>query len=285
MTACVTFIHFLIAWGNAPFTIAGAVALLFALLSMTGVLGLLAGGDHDGHEADHDVDHDVDADADADADGDADGDHEHEQDHDNDHDDGGDRGFANVVLGGIGVGRIPLSLIWQTFALVFAVTGLILNASSLPSGGPSTFSLLWNAPIAGAAAYGTVALLARILGPIFATKEAEATKRSALVGQIGTVISSRITADFGEIRLKDHTGHNLRVLCKLSDGSRIPNEREQVVVVDYEDNTLFVTPLDAEEPAADSKKVRVSKKDRSDDPPDPPEEEDSKALDKRRAAP
>jgi membrane protein implicated in regulation of membrane protease activity len=271
----VTFLHFLIAWGNAPFTVAGAVAILFALLSMTGVMGLLAGGDHDGHEADHDVDADADADGDADCD--------HEQYHDNEHEDyGGDRGFTNIVLGGIGVGRIPLSLIWQTFALVFAVTGLILNASSLPLG-PSTLSLVWNVPIASIAAYGFVALLARILGPIFATKEAEATKRSALVGQIGTVISSRVTSDFGEIRLKDHTGHIVRVLCKLADGSRIPNEHEQVVVVDYEESTLFVTPLDAELPA-DSKKIRV-KKDRSDDPPDPPEEEDSKALDKRRAAP
>src|SRR5258708_5307164 len=95
-------------------------------------------------------------------------------------------------------------------------------------------------------------------GPIFATKEAEATKRSALVGQIGTVISSRVTTDFGEIRLKDHTGHIVRVLCKLSDGARIPNEHEQVVVVDYEDDTLFVSPLDEEVPR-DSKKVRVKK--------------------------
>ena len=84
-----------------------------------------------------------------------------------------------------------------------------------------------------------------------------------------------VTKDFGEIRLKDHTGHVIRVLCKLSEGSRIPSEHEQVVVVEYDDekSALYVTPLDEPD------QVRV--KDRSDETQEEPEE----ALDKRRAAP
>ncbi len=58
------FISSLLAWANVPFTVALGVAVGFALLQMTGLLGLLAGGgDHEGdadggHEADHEAGHD-----------------------------------------------------------------------------------------------------------------------------------------------------------------------------------------------------------------------------------
>src|SRR5262249_44809754 len=67
----VPFVSSLLAWANVPFTVALGVAIGFALLQMTGLLGLLAGGgDHDGdadggHEADHEVDGGHEADADA----------------------------------------------------------------------------------------------------------------------------------------------------------------------------------------------------------------------------
>src|SRR4051812_27324183 len=49
----VSFLSSLLAWANAPFTVALGVALGFAVLQMTGLLGLFAGGgDHEG-DADH----------------------------------------------------------------------------------------------------------------------------------------------------------------------------------------------------------------------------------------
>ena len=63
-------LQFLIAWANAPFTIAAGIAMGFALLSATGLLGLL-GGSEDGeanheveHELDHELDHEVDGEGD-----------------------------------------------------------------------------------------------------------------------------------------------------------------------------------------------------------------------------
>ena len=259
---------FLPASANAPFSIAGGVALLFGILSLTGVLGLIAGG------GDHDADADTDVDADAEVDADADG----HGDHDHDHDADGGRGFGAFVLGGMGVGRLPFSIVWQTFALVFAFTGLALNARYL-GGAVPLVSLAWTVPISAASAYGVVALLARLLGPVLSTKEVEATSRAQLVGQIGVVISSTVTKSFGEIRIKDRTGHDLRVVVKLAEGSRPVLEKEQVVVVEHDgaSDTLYVTPLETDLPAS-SRKRRVAADLADGDP------EDDAPLDRTRTA-
>ena len=47
--------------------------------------------------------------------------------------------------------------------------------------------------------------------------------------------------------MKDKSGHELRVICKLADGVRVAGEREQVVFVDYDDERgLLVSPLEEE---------------------------------------
>jgi membrane protein implicated in regulation of membrane protease activity len=163
---------------------------------------------------------------------------------------------------------------WQSFSIVFGLTGLVLNARWVNVGPPPVSSLLWTVPVSTVSALAVMALLARILRPILSSKETEATKRSALVGQVGTVISSRVTTEFGEIRLNDRTGQVVRVVCKLEKGSRVPHEHEQVVVVACEDGVLYVAPLDADGPPS---KPRVAEP--LEDPP--PEE----AEERRRAAP
>jgi len=73
----------------------------------------------------------------------------------------------------------------------------------------------------------------------------EATSRAELVGQMGVVISSKVDAEFGEVRVKDKTGHDLRVICKLAAGVREPKEHEEVVFVEYDDaKGLLVSPMD-----------------------------------------
>lgn len=228
-----TALHYLFAWANAPYTVAAGVAMLFALLQATGVLGLLAGGG----------DHDADVDADMDADADADVDHDHDVDADHDHDvDADGRGIGAVLLGPLGFGRIPFSLVWQTYAIVFAITGFVLN---MGSASPPIASLLWTVPISLVTGYVGVAALARVLGPVLSSRAQEATTRAELVGQVGVVISSRVTADFGEVRVKDKSGHEIRIICKLAAGVREPKEREQVVFVEYDEQRgLLVSPMD-----------------------------------------
>ncbi len=228
---------FLVAWANAPFSIAAGVVAIFALLQVTGLLGVLGGGDAD--HVDHDLDADVDADVDHDVDPDADGDHD---------DAGADRGWGAIAFGPLGAGKIPLSVIWQTFALVFAATGFGLNLRYLTEGSrPPLYSLAWTFPLAFVLAYVAVAVVARVLGPVLSSKDQEATGRAQLVGQVGVVISSRVDQDFGEIRIRDKSGHDVRVICKLSRASARPaSEHENVVVVDYDEGRgdLLVERLD-----------------------------------------
>lgn len=225
-----TFLRFLIAWANLPFAIASGIALVFALLQVTGVLALIGSGDHDG---DHDLDGDGEPDADADA------------DHDADH-----AGIGDAIFGGLGVGRIPISIIWQSYAIVFAVTGYALNARWLGVSEPPLLTLAWTVPSGLVAGYAVVATLARLLGPVFATKPHEATSRAELVGLSGVVISSKVTDEFGEVRIRDKSGHDLRVVCRLAPGAKPAGEHQRVVVVEYESEGgwLLVTPLEDDEP-------------------------------------
>lgn len=239
-------LEFLFAWANAPFVVAGGIAVLFALLQATGVLGLFSGGEHDG-DAEHDVDGDADVDGDGDAHVDADG--EHDGDHDADHE-SGEKGFAAILLGPLGLGKIPFSLTWQAFALAFAVTGLALNAHYAATGHIPLHTFAWTLPASFVSGYALVAILSRVLGPLFASKAQEATSRSELVGQLGVVISSKVTGEFGEVRIKDKSGHDVRVVCRLAPGSSAPKERDNVVVVEYdEERGLLVAPLEDDDDA------------------------------------
>jgi len=236
-----TALHFLFAWANAPFTVALGVTILFALLQASGLLGLLA-GDADDHDVDAGIDHEVAADADGDADAD------HEVDHDHDADGENEQGIGAILFGTLGIGKIPLSLIWQSYAIVFAITGLALNVPASAGGKLSLLTLAWTIPTSLVTGYAAVAALARVLGPIVSSKAQEATSRAELVGQVGTVISSSVSPEFGEVRVKDKSGHELRVICKLADGVRVASEHEQVVFVDYDDEQgLRVSPLEQEE--------------------------------------
>jgi membrane protein implicated in regulation of membrane protease activity len=204
----VSFWSSLIAWANVPFTVALGVAVVFAMLSLSGVLGWLAGDgdDADGHDADG---HDADGDAD-----------------DGDHDDGAE-------------GKLPMSVAWQTFSAVFGVVGLAMNTPFLSRGGAPAMSLLWTLPAAAFVAWIVTRLAGRVLARF--TSGSEATSRQELVGQAGVVISTRVDGAFGEVRIKDKHGHVLRLVCRSE--TEIP-EGHEVVVVDADADRVVVAPLE-----------------------------------------
>lgn len=246
-----SFLSSLLAWANAPFTVALGVALGFAILQMTGLLGLFAGGgDHEG-DADHEVDHEVDADADADGDADADHDADADQDHDADHDsDADDHGFGQQLLSGLGVGKVPLSIIWQTYSVTFAFAGIAANTVYLNSAGALPLvTLAWTLPGALVFGYLVTRVLARAIGRVVADPKQEATSRKQLVGQTGVVISSKVNDEFGEVRIKDKTGHVVRIICRTRVSEDIIAEGREVVIVDYDraGEHLYVAPLDADD--------------------------------------
>jgi membrane protein implicated in regulation of membrane protease activity len=256
----VPFVLSLLTWASVPFTVALGVAVSFALLQMTGLLGLLAGGgDHDGHDGGHDGCHDVDHEADvgheadADHDGDADQDADHgDDDADADHEQG--QGLGQQLLAGLGVGKVPLSIVWQTYAVAFGFAGVTANTIYLSlAGALPLVTLAWTLPGAAVFGYAVTRLVTRAVGRVVADPRQEATTRKQLVGHGGVVISSRIDAEFGEVRIKDKTGHTLRVICRTRDERPIIEGREVVIVeYDREGDHLYVAPLEEpdEAPAA-----------------------------------
>ncbi|HEY2513603.1 MAG TPA: hypothetical protein VGI39_22195 [Polyangiaceae bacterium] len=241
-----SFVASLFTWADVPFVVALGVAVAFAVLQMSGLLGALAGEadvDADGDadvdlHADVDVHADVDAggDADADAGGDAHGDHDGDTGH---------GGLGSALLRGMGVGKAPLFVLGETFAVTFGVAGIALNAGY--RGGAPPSALLWMLPAAAVLGLvvtrGLAGLLGRLLGD-----HTEAASRAELVGTSGVVISTQVDRDFGEVRLRDKNGQILRVICR-AEGDAIPEGREVVVVEEDErDQRLVVAPLDVRAP-------------------------------------
>ncbi len=219
-----------LSWANVPFLSALAIAVLFATLQATGLLGLLAGGDHDG---DHDADGDADGDADADGDGEPHATHE---------------GFS--IAGLLGVGRVPLTFLLQSFAIALGIAGLSIHTIAYGIAAPPTRALLWSAPLAITIALALTSALARVAGRIFSTEGQEASRRSQLVGSTGVVISSRVDREFGEVRISTPTGVTVRVIVSTEDEQPIA-EGNQVVVTEYdrERDRLVVAALDEDDRA------------------------------------
>lgn len=248
-----TFLSSLLTWANVPFVVALGVAVTFVLLQVSGLLGLLAGGGD--HEGDTDADHEADtgsADGDADADADADGDADADADADNEgeaHQAHG--GAGKEFLAGMGVGTMPLSIVWQSFAVCFAFGGITANtvyfsyAHALP-----TAALAVSAPVALAFAYLATRGVSKVFGRLAPAAGKTSTSRRDLVGKAGVVISSKVNAEFGEVRVTDPTGIVHRVICRVHpDEAPIPEGREVVFVEhDRARDLLFVAPLDADPP-------------------------------------
>jgi hypothetical protein len=145
----------------------------------------------------------------------------------------------------LGVGRIPVTLIGQIFMVVFGVAGLVMNTIFAETSGIPWMSLLWTLPGAMLIAYGVQSATARVIAPLVDDRPAAATKRNELVGSIATVISRSVTEDFGEVRIRDRSGHDVRLIVKLSRGGSSLALGQEAVVVDVDDKgTLLVSGLD-----------------------------------------
>lgn len=220
---------FLLTWENVPFVVALGVAVAFALLQMSGVLGALAG------HADVDVHADADVDVDADADG----------GHDGDHDSHG--GLGSAVLAHLGVGKAPLFVLGETFLVTFGITGIAWNALRLGKPGHGAGALAVELLLATAVGLLATRALAGALGRVLG-EGSEASSRADLVGVAGVVISTRVDREFGEVRLRDRSGQVVRVICR-AEGEAIPEGREVVVIdEDPRDQRLVVAALDPRAP-------------------------------------
>jgi hypothetical protein len=58
------------------------------------------------------------------------------------------------------------------------------------------------------------------------------------------VISSQLSTQFGEVRIRDKSSH-VRVVCKLVDGPPV-SEGTEVVIVECEKGQLYAAPFDSD---------------------------------------
>lgn len=146
----------------------------------------------------------------------------------------------------VAAGQLPLSVRGPIALVVAGVGGLVMNALVYAeSAAVPLLSLAWTSPIA----IGTSVVAGRFIGlalaPILDDRASRATSRRDLVGGFGTVISSAVRQDFGEVRFKDRSGHFVRLVVKLAPDAPPLREGEEAVVVDLDERgTPLVARLD-----------------------------------------
>lgn len=218
-------IGWLAGWYNWPFLFPLAVGLLFILadLSLGGVSDLVG--------LDADVDVDVDTDLDVDAGG----------------VDGAAHRVGALVLGltWLGLGKVPLSVLFEVLFISFGLAGLLVNAVAADVLGSSALAF----PVALAVAALVAPALTRVVGGALASLvPADATisrKPSEFLGEVG-VTQSRLTDRVGLVRIPGRDGQpQATVNAQLRpDGPGVLPRGTEVLLIEHDAdrNVYFVTP-------------------------------------------
>ena len=233
----------LIAWWNLPFTLPFALAIVYLVLTASGLVDL--GSSDAGDAADTDSAADVSSDiSDADADTAPDKADAPEP----------SGGPAARALGLLGVGRVPLAIVIQVFLLVWGFSGWAATTILQPLlHEPLLF--FWPALlIAAVCAVFATATLARPLARWLPSTESHAATKHDLTGRIGTVVLPVGTAA-GTVHVRDDRGNLHQIACHVESaphngvsGSGAPTipKGAEVIVVSYDEATgrYLVVPSD-----------------------------------------
>lgn len=197
---------FVTAWYNLPFSLLLVAALALAAMQLTGLHA----------EADSEADLDDEADEAADADSEA-------------------EAPRLAWLTQLGFGRAPLTVLLFLFFSLIGAAGLALHALWLSVAGDlPALALALTLPLAGLTGGIAAAQAARGLGRALPPVSTTATRASALVGRLGTVISPRVDEAYGQVRVRNPGGTQLSVFAVTKREAPIPRG-QPVVVVAYDD--------------------------------------------------
>ena len=247
----------LVQWWNLPFTIPFGLAVVYLLFTAFGLV--TAGADAEfGPDSDVGAEVEVDADAaasdvqDADASDQAAPSHPEyvaepraiEQ----------EPARIARILDFFGLGRVPLTIIIQTFFLIWSFAGwTATSALSRVFATPWLFfvpSLL----IAGVVAVLLTRVVARPLARWMPSTETYAVGKQQLVGRIGEVVLP-VTVTSGTVQVHDTRGNLHQIACRVGgEGVELPRGSE-VIVVSFEEaaNRYLVVASELDHrPAADS---------------------------------
>jgi hypothetical protein len=135
-------------------------------------------------------------------------------------------------LAGLGVGQVPMSLVWQTFALSFGLLGIVTNSLVyMGTGHLPAVALALSLPVSLGGGYGITRGITRAILKVATIQEA-ASQRD-LIGLSGIVVTGKVDEEFGEIRVKLPDGNVVQVHCRVMEGEKPILQHEPVVIVEY----------------------------------------------------
>ena len=231
-------LDWLAGWYNWPFLFPLAVGDIFILLDLflgglSDIIGSITGFDG---SVDLDVDADGDIDVDVDADGDADTDA-----------DGHGPGWFMAWLG---MGKVPISIVFETLFISFGLIGLFINSMWSVTGFWPWLSFL--VALIGALIGGFLCTrwLAGLLAKILPSDATTTRPAGWWVGRPGVVINT-VTTCSGQIRVEGLGNKPDAILSVKRDNTATPDDiprDSHVVVMDYieNSNTYIVAPMETE---------------------------------------
>lgn len=203
----------LLEWHNLIFALPLAWPVLYLVMMLLG----LSGGEGDA-EHDVDLDHDLDVNGDVDADADAGAEVD------------GGTGILDRVLGALGVGKAPLSILLISFCFLWAGAGLVGNWFwSIQSA--SAWPAMWKslAVAAGVSLLGT-RFIARAIHRLIPSVESYGSARRDLLGMTAEVLHD-VSHEAGTARLRDDFGNLLDVSVRVGKNDRgIPTGSKVVLM-------------------------------------------------------
>ncbi|GEM_PF-1514410 len=238
----------LLAWYNLIFVAPVGLAVVYLVLSATGLGDLSGDADVDADvdaDLDHDLDvgmeHDVEAAMDHDVDTDLDHDVTVEHDVEGDvhaevhavHHLGAEHEVHEIAhdhepsmliraLSVLGFGKVPVSVLMTTMMVIFGATGLIANsifAGMLPWSWAPTVYVWPSLALAVLASLGLTGSVAKGLSRLMPTKETYAVTEEELVGQVGVSIYGLPGDARGPVNVKDTGGTLHQVMGRSMNGA------------------------------------------------------------------
>lgn len=238
-------LQWVLGWWNLIFVVPFGIALVYLAVSVT------TGIDFGEADADHDLDHDVGADHDADADGDYDADAHDALDGDVHADHGAaahhDRGGPSTLLGLLGFGRVPLSLLILITLFVWGISGFAATQAlhrSIGDDGPRVASIA--IPLAGVVTLFLTSVFTSLFARVMPRDGTPAVGRRDLVGREGVAILP-IGEAFGLARVSPADGSpSVQVPCRVADGQApiAPDDRVVVLRFDRTEELFYVSTPD-----------------------------------------
>jgi len=196
--------------------------------------------DHDAdldHDLDHEVDYDLAADHDADADADHGADHEvHASSNGTHHGADHGEGIFKALLSLLGVGKVPITVLVQSFMIAWAIIGWNANIWLAKAMRVPEVYILPSMAVSFFGALAVTRLMATCLHKLMPSSETYARSPLELLSASGTALF-RIDGSGGYADVYDEQGTLHRVRCRSRYGE-VP-KGAKVTLVDYHGDGLY----------------------------------------------